>query len=107
MKRMTMMVVALLAAGVVMARAEGDDVVAAGKELAVKKCKMCHAIDGAGGKKKALAEAVKGHTDEQITKILAGDQVTSEGKPHALKPKFSDDEMKSLLAYLKSLGASQ
>ena len=96
-----------LAALAVVGRAEDKpvDPVAHGKELAVKKCKMCHAIDGQGGKMSPLNGIADGKTDEQLMGGIIDPKTTlgADTKMPSYKGKLTDDEVKAIIAYLKTL----
>lgn len=104
-----------LVAAVATARAETNapaeapsDPVALGKQLVEKKrCSICHAIDGKGGKTgKPMAEyAAK--TDEQLKAALLDPKksIGPDTKMPSYKDKFSDAEVNAVIAYIKTLKA--
>ena len=71
------------------------------------KCAMCHGPDGAGqttmGKNLKLRDLrgaeVQAQTDQQLTVWIAD----GKGKMPAYKGKLSDDQIKGLVAYIKTL----
>lgn len=77
-----------------------------GKALYDSKCKSCHGDNGAGNEKmktKNLAQALKGKSDADITKV-----VKEGGKAVGMSPmmpavKLSDDELKAVVEYTKGL----
>ena len=82
------------------------DDAAKGKEIVdKKKCSICHAVDGKGGKKEnpPLNGIAKGKTDEWIVKFLAGEEKTADGKTHSYKAKLTDEEKTAIKDYLKSI----
>lgn len=82
------------------------DDAARGKEIVdKKKCSICHAVDGKGGKKDVapLNGIAKGKTDEWIVKFLAGEEKTSDGKAHSYKGKLTDEEKTAIRDFLKSV----
>ncbi len=87
------------------------DPVALGKQLVeAKKCSMCHAIDGKGGKLgKPLNGIAAGKTDEYLTGALLDPKNTlaADTKMPSYKGKLTDDEVKSVVAYLKSLSPKE
>jgi cytochrome c6 len=79
-----------------------------------KNCASCHGPDGAGHTKAGRmaqvkdmtsAEYQKGFTDEQAIKQIKEGYKDSAGKEKmkAFGDKFSDDEVKALVAYVRSL----
>ena len=91
--------------------AQPVDEIAASKELFAKNCMICHKDTGKGGKVtvegKALepedltADKFKNKSDEKLFTYIS-DGVTDEGMP-AFKGKLTDDEIKSLVKYMRVL----
>jgi cytochrome c oxidase subunit II len=98
-----------LAGLVAAARAEdkpATDPVAQGKDLVgAKKCSICHAIDGKGGKMGSLNGCAEGKTDEWLTGAILDPKTTlgEKTKMPSYKGKLTDDEVKAVVAYLKTL----
>src|ERR1700721_2884136 len=71
------------------------------------KCAMCHGADGAGStptgkalKVRDLGSAdVQGQTDAQLTEIIT----SGKDKMPAYKGKFTDDQIRGLVVYIRSL----
>jgi cytochrome c6 len=71
------------------------------------KCAMCHGADGSGSTAtgKALkvrdlgSTGVQGQTDAQLTEIIT----SGKDKMPAYKGKLTDDQIKGLVAYIRSL----
>ena len=71
------------------------------------KCAMCHGADGSGStatgkalKVRDLGSAdVQGQTDAQLTEIVTN----GKNKMPAYKGKLTDDQIKGLVAYIRSL----
>jgi cytochrome c6 len=71
------------------------------------KCAMCHGADGSGGtatgkslKVRDLGSAdVQGQTDAQLTEIIT----SGKDKMPAYKGKLTDDQIKGLVAYIRTL----
>lgn len=85
-----------------------DDLVAKGKELVEqKKCSICHSIDGKGGKKefKPMNGIAKDKTDEFLTGSLLDPKKTikADTKMPSYKGKLTDDEVKAVIEYIKTL----
>jgi cytochrome c6 len=74
------------------------------------KCAMCHGADGKGdtamGKAMKLrdlgSEGVQKQTDDQLTAIVSD----GKGKMPAYKGKLSDDQIKQLVSFIRSLKKS-
>lgn len=85
----------------------GDDLVGKGKEIVEKKkCSICHAIDGKGGKiGKPLNGLVEGKTDEHLKGALLDPKKTiaADTKMPSYKDKLTDDEVSAVIAYLKTV----
>ena len=87
------------------------DELAASKELYAKNCMVCHKDTGKGGKvtvegktlepEDLTAEKFKTKSDEKLFSYVS-DGVTDEGMP-AFKGKLTDDEIKSLVKYMRVL----
>ena len=87
------------------------DELAASKELYAKNCMVCHKDTGKGGKVtvegKTLdpvdltSDKMKNRSDEKLAKQIS-EGVPDEGMP-AFKTKLSDDEIKSLVKYMRVL----
>ncbi len=66
------------------------------------KCAMCHGADGKGGKmgtRDFASPEVKAETDAQLTDIVT----KGKGKMPAYGGKLSDDDIKGLVTYIRSL----
>jgi cytochrome c6 len=66
------------------------------------KCSMCHGADGKGGKmgtRDFASPEVKAETDAQLTDIIT----KGKGKMPAYGGKVSDDDIKGLVTYIRSL----
>jgi cytochrome c6 len=66
------------------------------------KCAMCHGADGKGGKMGTRdfgSADVKAETDAQLTDIIT----KGKGKMPAYGGKLSDDDIKGLVTYVRSL----
>ena len=66
------------------------------------KCAMCHGADGKGGKmgtRDFASAEVKAETDAQLTDIIT----KGKGKMPAYDGKLKADEIKGLVAYIRSL----
>ena len=106
MKKSIVFVLALLVAGAVSARA------ADAKELWTKQCAKCHGEDGKGKTKMGEKLGVKDYTDAKVQAefkdsdlakavkegVKEGDKVKMKGFPD-----LGDDEVKGLVAYIRSL----
>src|SRR5579862_9226467 len=106
MKKLIIFSLALLVAGAVSARA------AEAKELWTKNCAKCHGEDGKGKTKMGEKLGVKDYTDAKVQAdfkdadlakaikegVKDGDKVKMKGFPD-----LSDDEVKGLVAYIRSL----
>ena len=105
MKKLIICSLGLLLVGAVSARA------ADAKELWTKNCAKCHGEDGKGKTKMGEKLAIKDYTDAKVQADLKdpemakaikdgvkdGDKVKMKGFPD-----LSDDEVKSLVAYVRS-----
>lgn len=107
--KFTLIVFAMLMA-VATSRADtagAADPVAQGKELVgQKKCSICHAVDGKGGKMgKPMNGIAEGKTDEFLLGALTDPKKTigADTKMPSYKEKLKDEELKAVIAYLKSL----
>lgn len=66
------------------------------------KCSMCHGADGKGGKmgtRDFASPEVKAETDAQLTDIVT----KGKGKMPAYGGKLSDEDVKGLVTYIRSL----
>ena len=106
MKKLIVLGLALLVAGAVSARA------ADAKDLWTKDCAKCHGEDGKGKTKMGEKLGVKDYTDAKVQAEMKDDKMTKvikEGIKEDDKTKMkgfadlSDDEVKSLVAYIRSL----
>lgn len=83
-------------------RAQSD-----GAQLFKANCTLCHGVDGSGntppGKamkaKDLRSDEVQKQTDDQLTEVIS----KGKGKMPAFGSKFSADETKSLVAYIRQL----
>ena len=101
----TLLLVAVFGLGVMLARAEEA------KVLWDKNCASCHGKDGKGETKMGKKAGCKDYTDAKVQAALSDDQAikaikegVKEGDKEKMKSfadKFSDDEIKSLVAYLR------
>ena len=82
----------------------------AGGDLFKHKCIMCHGADGKGYPNMKTPDFTDPkfqakHTDDEITKTIKN------GKPGTVMPAFkdslSDDQIKALVAYIRSLDSSK
>jgi mono/diheme cytochrome c family protein len=84
-----------------------DDLVAKGKEIVVaKKCSICHAIDGKGGKiGKPMNGLAEGKTEDYLKGALLDPKknIAPDTKMPSYKDKLTDEEIGAVIAYLKSL----
>jgi len=107
MKKLIVFSLALLMAGVVSVRA------ADAKELWDKNCKKCHGEDGKGKTKMGEKLGAKDYTDAKVQDALKDDAMTKalkegvkkgdETKMKAFGDTLSDDEVKALVAYIRTL----
>ena len=106
MKKLIVFGLAFLVAGAVSARA------ADAKELWTKDCAKCHGEDGKGKTKMGEKLGVKDYTDAKAQAEMKDDKMAKtikEGVKEDDKTKMkgftdlSDDEVKSLVAYVRSL----
>lgn len=78
---------------------------AAGADDYKAKCAMCHGADGAGAMAKKMGSRdlnsaeVKAMSEADIAKIISD----GKGKMPAFKGKLSDDQIKAVAAYVKTL----
>ncbi len=87
------------------------------KELWEKHCVSCHAKDGSGNTKMGRKSGVKDYRDAKVQAELKDDKglqivkagITEKGqermKPYA--DKLTDDEIKSLITYMRTFKAGQ
>ncbi len=92
------------AAGVfALAQARAEDLAAQGKTIVeAKKCSICHK---ANGKAKPIDELAADKSDDFLTGSLLDPKKTigADTKMPSYKGKLADDEVKAVVAYLKSL----
>lgn len=98
----------LLTVTVVAARADGiADPVAHGKQLVEqKKCSICHQVDGKGGHfGKSLNGVAEGKTDQFLMEVFTDPKkaLGPDTRMPSYKDKLTEDEIKAVIAYLKSL----
>jgi len=80
--------------------------VAKGKQLVeAKKCAVCHKASSKKGK--PLNEVTKDKTDEYLKGALLTPKETIDPKTKMPAYKFSDEEVKAVIDYLKSLAGGQ
>ena len=104
--KVNLLLCCLLAAGVVLltsaAKAEGD---AAATYKA--KCAMCHGPDGKGETPTGKAMKVRSLTSDEVKKEsdaeLTGIIVKGKGKMPAYDKKLTDDQIKDLVKFIRSL----
>jgi mono/diheme cytochrome c family protein len=106
MKKLIVFSLAFLVAGAISMRA------ADAKELWTKDCAKCHGEDGKGKTKMGEKLGVKDYTDAKVQAEMKDEKmakVIKEGVKEDDKtkmkgfPDLSDDEIKSLIAYVRSL----
>ena len=89
------------------ATAQADDLVAKGKEIVTaKKCSICHAVEGKGGKiGKPMNELAKDKTDAFLLEAMVDPKkaIGPDTKMPSYKGKLTDDEIKACVEYIKSL----
>jgi cytochrome c553 len=106
MKKTLILALAMMAAGLISARA--DDA----KSNWDKSCAKCHGADGKGDTKMGKRLGIKdytdakvqaGFTDAEATKTIKEGKTDSDGKT-LMKPVegLSDDEIKALVAYIRA-----
>lgn len=83
----------------------GTMVFAAGADDYKAKCAMCHGADGKGAMAKKMGShdltdpAVQGMSEADIAKVVSD----GKGKMTGFKGKLSDDQIKGVAAYVKTL----
>jgi cytochrome c6 len=102
MKKLIVISVALLIAGAVTARA------AEAKENWDKYCAKCHGADGAGKTKMGEKLGIKDYSDAKVQQGLKDEDMfkaikEGKGKMKAFGESLSDDEIKALVKYVRSL----
>ncbi len=107
MRKLIVVSVALLVAGAVSARA------ADAKANWDKNCKVCHGADGKGKTKMGEKWGIKDYTDPKVQAAMKDEEMTKaikEGikdgektKMKAFGETLSDDEIKALVKYVRSL----
>jgi len=84
-----------------------DSAIAKGKQVVeTKKCSICHALEGKGGKiGKPMNELAEGKTDEFLNGSLVDPKKTiaADTKMPSYKGKLTDEEIGAVIEYLKSL----
>jgi len=98
MKRVLVAALACSLLAVCASPALADDAAATYKA----KCAMCHGADGKGGKmgtRDFASPEVKAETDAQLTDIIT----KGKGKMPAYSGKLSDEDIKGLVTYIRSL----
>lgn len=107
MKLRIFCVLALLGSGAAAwADETATDPVAAGKALVIKtKCSMCHVVEGKGGKTGKPMDTFAEKTEEQLTAAIVDPKtaIAPDTKMPSYKTKLTADEIKSVVAYIKSL----
>ncbi|HET7893524.1 MAG TPA: cytochrome c [Candidatus Sulfotelmatobacter sp.] len=103
MKRLSfrMGLVSLLACGVI-AVCSSSAVAQDAASTYKAKCAMCHGADGKGGKmgtRDFASPEVKAESDAQLTDIIS----KGKGKMPSYAGKLKDDDIKGLVAYIRSL----
>ena len=111
MKKFALACLALCGLGVAVALAAGD--AAAGKSTFESKCAICHGKDGKGKTKMGEKAGIKDLTDAKYQATFTDDQLLKtlkEGLKEGEKTKMkaygsilSDDEIKSVIAYVRTL----
>jgi cytochrome c553 len=100
-------VIALWVACLIVTRFATADPVEDGKKIVeAKKCSICHAIDGKGGKSgKPMNGITEGKTDDWLIESLKDPKkaIGPDTKMLSYKDKLTDDEMKAVVAYIKTL----
>jgi len=108
MKKLLLMGVALLIAGAVSANA------AEAKAVWDKECAKCHGADGKGKTKMGEKLGVRDYTDAKVQETMKDDQMAKAIKEGVKEkgsdktkmkafPDLTDDEIKSLVAYIRAL----
>lgn len=99
-------VIAFALTGSVWAEDPKPDPVAAGKLIVEKKkCSICHAVDGKGGKKemKPMNGITEGKTDDYLKGSLLDPKKTIKADTKMPAYKITDEEVAAVIAYMKSL----
>ena len=107
MKKLIAISLTLLVAGVVSVRA------ADAKETWEKSCKLCHGVDGTGKTKMGQKFGIKDYTDPKVQEEMKDEKMAKaikEGikdgdttKMKAYGETLTDDEIKALVKYVRSL----
>lgn len=104
-KATTMAAVALAAVALLNAPAKADAATAAATYKA--KCAMCHGPDGKGETSAGKAMKVRSFADPEVAKMsddeLAGAIEKGKGKMPAYGKSLKPDEIKAMVAYVRSL----
>jgi len=78
-----------------------------GADLYKSKCQMCHGADGTGNTPAGKSTKVRSFSSDDVKKMSDDDliAVTTNGKNKmpAYKGKLTDDQIKSLIAYIHTL----
>ena len=101
-------VIAVLTLTFALANVCADDLVDKGKALVeTKKCSICHAIDGKGGKiGKPMNGITEGKTDELLKGALLDPKKTIKSDTKMPAYKLTDDEVAAIISYIRSLKKS-
>jgi cytochrome c oxidase cbb3-type subunit 3 len=73
-----------------------------GRQLFLGMCSRCHGAEGGGGEGPSLSQLNRAHNDEEMRTIIR-DGIPDRGMPRIRR--FSDAEMRQMIAFVHSLGA--
>jgi mono/diheme cytochrome c family protein len=102
----TILIIALITITGWTARGDGpESQIEHGKKLVEqKKCSLCHAVDGKGGKLgKPMNGIAAGKTDDFLKGVLLDPKKTISADVKMPAYKLSEDEVTAVIAYIKSL----
>ena len=103
--RVVLLGLALATAMPALAAAQGANEIAEGKKLFTGLCVTCHGFDGAGGAGPPLnrPRLLSAPDDASLRNIIA-EGIPNRGMPRVRR--VTDDEMRQLVAYVRSIGKS-